>query len=45
MRPATAKAPVVLEPAAQAFAAAVSTPPFLFELGVDEGRSALDEMQ
>ena len=45
MRPATAKAPVVLEPAAQAFAAAASTPPFLFELGVDEGRSALDEMQ
>jgi acetyl esterase len=35
----------VLEPAAQAFADATATPPFLFELPPDEGRAAVDEVQ
>lgn len=35
----------VLEPAAAAFVQATSTPPFLFELPVAEGRAAVDEAQ
>jgi len=35
----------VLEPAAQAFADATATPPFLFQLSPDEGRKAVDEVQ
>ncbi len=34
-----------LEPAAQAFADASATPPYLFELGPIEGRKALDQAQ
>ena len=36
---------VVLEPAAQEFAAATSQPPFLYQLPVEEGRNALEELQ
>ena len=36
---------VQLEAAAQSLADATSTPPYLFDLGVDEGRSALAELQ
>jgi len=36
---------VLLEPAALAFADANSSPPFLFELGPERGRAALDELQ
>jgi acetyl esterase len=36
---------VVLEPAAQAFAEATGTHPFLFELGPEKGREALDQVQ
>ena len=36
---------VVLEPAAQAFAAATADPPYLFELGLVEGRKTFDEVQ
>ncbi|HET6298574.1 MAG TPA: alpha/beta hydrolase [Kribbella sp.] len=35
----------VLEPAAQAFADATATPPFLFQLPPDDGRKAVDELQ
>jgi acetyl esterase len=35
----------VLEPAAQAFADATATPPFLFQLPPAEGRKAVDEVQ
>ncbi len=35
----------VLEPAAQAFADATATPPFLFDLPVDEGRRTVDGVQ
>lgn len=45
MRPATVTAPVILEPAAQAVAAAASAPALPCELGVNEGRRALEEMQ
>ena len=37
--------PVVLEPAAQAFADATADPPYLFELGLVEGRTTFDEVQ
>jgi hypothetical protein len=37
--------PVVLEPAAQAFAEATADPPYLFELGLVEGRKTVDEVQ
>jgi acetyl esterase/lipase len=37
--------PVVLEPAAKAFAAANSSPPYLFELGPERGRAALNAEQ
>ena len=36
---------VVLEPEAQAFADATSKPPFLFDLGPEKGRAAVDEVQ
>ncbi|MFJ3634098.1 alpha/beta hydrolase [Streptomyces sp. NPDC090112] len=35
----------VLEPAAQAFADATATPPFLYEIPVAEGRKAVDDVQ
>lgn len=35
----------VLEPEAQAFAAATATPPFLYELGPDGARAVLDDVQ
>ncbi|HUQ60002.1 alpha/beta hydrolase [Lentzea sp.] len=35
----------VLEPAAAEFAAATATPPFLFDLGPEEGRKTVDEVQ
>lgn len=38
-------AEVVLEPAAQAFAKATANPPYLFDLGLVEGRKAVDEVQ
>jgi hypothetical protein len=37
--------PVVLEPATQAFADATADPPYLFELGLVEGRQTFDEVQ
>src|SRR3954462_9146605 len=37
--------PVVLEPAAQAFADATADPPYLFDLGPVEGRKVVDEVQ
>ncbi|MDG4782464.1 alpha/beta hydrolase [Micromonospora sp. WMMD961] len=37
--------PVVLERAAQAFVEATANPPFLFDLGPVEGRTAVDEVQ
>ncbi|WP_328852204.1 alpha/beta hydrolase [Micromonospora globbae] len=37
--------PVVLEPAAQAFVEATANPPYLFDLGPVEGRTAVDEVQ
>src|SRR5437588_11765094 len=36
---------VVLEPAAQAFAEATANPPYLFDLGPEEGRKTVDEVQ
>jgi acetyl esterase len=36
---------VVLEPAAQDFAAATADPPYLFDLGPVEGRTTVDEVQ
>src|SRR3954471_5192391 len=36
---------VVLEPAAQEFAAATADPPYLFDLGPVEGRKTVDEVQ
>jgi acetyl esterase len=36
---------VVLDPAAQAFADANASPPFLFELGPEQGRKVLDQVQ
>src|SRR5215510_14383706 len=38
-------APVVLEPASQAFADATAAPPFLFQLTPDEARKVLDDVQ
>ena len=37
--------PVVLEPAAQAFADATANPPYLFDLGPAEGRKTVDQVQ
>ena len=42
---ATAVNTAVLEPAAQRFVEATSTPPFLFEIPVEEGRKAVDDVQ
>ena len=36
---------VVLEPAAQEFAAATANPPYLFDLGPEQGREVVDEVQ
>ena len=36
---------VVLEPAAQAFAEATSTPPFIYQLSPDEAREVLEDVQ
>jgi acetyl esterase len=36
---------VVLEPAAQEFAAATADPPYLFDLGPEKGREVVDEVQ
>jgi acetyl esterase/lipase len=36
---------IVLEPAAQEFADATANPPYLFELPVEEGRAAVDDVQ
>ena len=41
----TTTPPIVLEPAAQAFAEATANPPYLFDLGPVEGRKAVDEVQ
>jgi acetyl esterase len=41
----TTTAPVVLEPAAQAFCDATAQPPFLYELTPDEARAVLDDVQ
>ena len=38
-------APVVLEPAAQKFAEATASPPYLFDLGPVEGRKTVDQVQ
>ena len=35
----------VLEPAAQQFADATANPPFLFDLGPEKGREAVDQVQ
>jgi len=35
----------VLEPAAQAFAAATADPPYLFDLGPVDGRRTVDDVQ
>ncbi|MDQ1731502.1 MAG: acetyl esterase, partial [Pseudonocardiales bacterium] len=35
----------VLEPAAQQFADATANPPYLFDLGPENGRQAVDEVQ
>ena len=39
------KAPVVLEPASQAFVEATAKPPFLYELTPEEARRVLDDVQ
>jgi acetyl esterase len=36
---------IQLEPEAQAFEEAVAKPPFLFDLGPEKGRAALDQLQ
>src|SRR6188472_2321917 len=38
-------APVVLEPASQAFVEATAAPPFLYELTPDQARKVLDDVQ
>ena len=45
MSSSLAQPTVVLEPAAQGFADATATPPFLFELGPAKGRETLDQVQ
>jgi acetyl esterase/lipase len=40
-----ASAPIVLEPASQAFVEATAKPPFLYELTPDEARKVLDDVQ
>ena len=41
----TTLAPVVLEPASQAFVEATANPPFLYELTPAEARAVLDDVQ
>src|SRR5918998_3177142 len=41
----TTLAPVVLEPASQAFVEATATPPFLYQLTPDDARKVLDDVQ
>src|SRR3954468_23817388 len=41
----TTLAPVVLEPASQAFVEATASPPFLYELTPDQARKVLDDVQ
>jgi len=41
----TSTTEVVLEPAAQEFADATATPPYLFDLGPEKGRKVVDETQ
>src|ERR687895_2506945 len=41
----TASAPVVLEPASQAFVEATAKPPFLYELTPQQARAVLDDVQ
>jgi acetyl esterase len=41
----TMTAPVVLEPAAQAFAAATANPPYVYELSPADARAVLDDVQ
>ena len=41
----TASAPVVLEPASQAFVEATAKPPFLYELTPEQARAVLDDVQ
>jgi acetyl esterase len=41
----TAKSPVVLEAASQAFVEATSTPPFIYELSTADARKVLDDVQ
>ena len=41
----TTRAPVVLEPASQAFVEATATPPFLYQLTPAEARKVLDDVQ
>ena len=43
MSTSTTVTPVVLEPAAQEFAAATAHPPYLFDLRPVEGRKAVDQ--
>jgi acetyl esterase len=38
------RAPVVLEPASQAFVEATANPPFLYEMTPDEARKVLDDV-
>jgi len=45
MAATTTSAPVVLEPASQAFVEATAVPPFLYELTPDEARKVLDDVQ
>ena len=39
------RAPVVLEPASQAFVEATAEPPFLYQLTLAEARKVLDDVQ
>ena len=41
----TTRAPVVLEPASQAFVEATAKPPFLYQLTPAEARKVLDDVQ
>ncbi len=45
MATTSATTPVVLEPAAQAFAEATANPPYLYELHPAEGRKVVDDTQ
>ena len=45
MSVAPTHAPIVLEPASQAFVEATANPPFIYELPLDEARKVLDDVQ